>query len=105
MTGERLVAMIRASDLVKRLREIAAALSSDARAMARYGAILDHQKQLVNAISAGRSKRAEALRIEHEAMLSALVDEPLVAEYLALVEELDDVAQEVAAILNEGVAQ
>lgn len=105
MAGERLVAMIAGSELAERLREIAAAICSDARAMARYGAILDHQKRLVNAEAAGRTERAAQLRAEHEAMLAALVDEPLVAEYLALVEELDDVAQEVAAILNEGLSR
>ena len=105
MAGERLIALIADSDLVARLRTQAATISADDRTMARFSALLDLQKRFVKASSNGSRTRAESFGREYREALEALIDAPIVADYLALVDELDDVVQEVTAILNEGIAR
>ncbi len=103
MAGERLLAMIRGSDLVERLKKLAEAIASDDGMISRYGALLALQKRLVAAAFDGRSELAARLRAQYDAALEDLADAPAVAEYLSLVDELDDALQEVAGILNDGI--
>jgi len=103
MPGERLVAMIRGTDLVERLKRLASAIASDSQTMSRYGALLALQKRLVAADFNGESSLARQLGTEYAAALEGLSDVPAVAEYLSLIDELDDTLQEVAGILNDGI--
>jgi len=105
MAGERLVAMIRDADLVERLKRLAELIASDSQTMSRYGALLALQKRLVAADYKGDSVLAGRLRAEYEASLEGLSEDPAVAEYLSLLDELDDALQEVAAILNDGITR
>jgi len=105
MAGERLVAMIRDADLVERLKRLVELIASDSQTMSRYGALLALQKRLVAADYKGDSVLAGRLRAEYEASLEGLSEDPAVAEYLSLLDELDDALQEVAAILNDGITR
>ncbi|HAM63240.1 MAG TPA: hypothetical protein DCP62_06230 [Erysipelotrichaceae bacterium] len=105
MTGERLLQMIDRSEHAERLRKLAVLIASDPELMAEYGALLVLQKRLVAADAGGACELADRLRTEYAAALDGLSAVPAVSEYLALVDELDDIAQEVAAILNEGIGR
>jgi cell fate (sporulation/competence/biofilm development) regulator YmcA (YheA/YmcA/DUF963 family) len=103
--GDRLVGMIAASDLVLRLQELAAVIRSDSALTARYRDLLALQRRYVDARARGVETTATSCRTDYDEALAALSDVPVVAEYLALLEEIDDTVAETIAILNEGIAR
>ncbi|MFH0993488.1 MAG: hypothetical protein V1761_03965 [bacterium] len=99
-------------DLVKKLAELALtdrakvlklAIETTPEVLEEYQEILALQKRLVAAEATGDTGRALVIRTAYDHRLASLRGSAVVSEYLDILAELNDVAQETAEILNQGL--
>jgi len=101
--GETLVKAIADSELTVRAKVLKQAIETSPELLREYQDILTLQKRLVAAEAKGETGSAAAIRAAYDRQLATLKGSAVVSEYLDVLAELNDIAQETAEILNQGM--
>lgn len=100
---EKLLAMIRENLSIRRYRELETIINQDPDIQAKMAALINLQKQLVNAREFGKREAAKQFEQHYETMIKTIEDYPLMSEYIALQGDINDMIKTIMEILENGI--
>lgn len=102
-TETKLVSLLRDSDLVKEMRELKNVLEGNPEYAEAFQNLLRLQRKQIRAEAEGNRGEAEAAKASRTAEMARLTAFPAVSRYLDDCGELQDLMEEIQAILRDGL--
>jgi cell fate (sporulation/competence/biofilm development) regulator YmcA (YheA/YmcA/DUF963 family) len=87
---------------VKKAQELKSLIESSPDLLNRYQSILSLQQALVKATHSTQTSQP-SLIMAYQTALNQLMEDPLVAEYLTMIEAVNDLFQSITAIIEEAI--
>lgn len=101
--SERLLKMIEEDSVVKRYRALEEKMNASKDIKRQINQLKAVQKQLINARHIGKTEAIKQFEKEYDERLEQIENFPLMAEYLALQEEINDMLQTILVIMEDGL--
>ncbi len=101
--SEKLLTMIEHDPVVKRYRALEEKMNTSKDLKRQIGQLKAIQKQLINARHIGKTEAIKQFEKNYDERLKEIEEFPLMAEYLSLQEEINDMLQTVLEIIEEGL--
>ncbi len=100
---DKLLELIEHDPVVIRYREIEEKMNKSKDVKRQIAKLKAVQKQLINARHIGKTEAIKQFEKDYDERLSQIEDFPLMAEYLTLQTEINDMLQSVLQIIEDGL--
>lgn len=100
---DKLLALIADEPVVKRYREIEAKMNQSKTVKRQINQLKAIQKQMINARHIGKVEAVKHFEEAYDTQLEQIETFPLMAEYLSLQEEINQMLQTILQILEDGL--
>ncbi len=101
--ADKLLKMIEDDPVVKRYRQIEEKMNASKDIKQQINRLKSVQKQLINARHIGKVEAIKQFEKDYDERLRQIEDFPLMAEYLQLQTEINDMLQSVIQIIEDGL--
>jgi cell fate (sporulation/competence/biofilm development) regulator YmcA (YheA/YmcA/DUF963 family) len=100
---EKLIEMIQNDAEIQRYKRIEQLINDHKELNQKFNELKRVQKQLVNAKHIGKKEAIDAFQAQYDSLYQAIEDYPLMADYLALQSDINEMIQTIVAIIEEGL--
>jgi len=97
---EKLIQLIENNEVIQRYKKIEGIVNKDKMLKRKINQLKTIQKQLINAKEISKTHAIEKFQSEYDKLLEEIEEYPLMAEYLDLQEEINQVIKDVIGIIE-----
>ena len=97
---EKLIKLIENNEVIQRYKKIESIVNKDKILKRKINQLKTIQKQLINAKEISKTNAIEKFQSEYDKLLEEIEEYPLMAEYLDLQEEINQVIKDVIGIIE-----
>ena len=100
---EKLIEMLQQDEEIQRYKRIEEMINHNKELTQKFNELKRVQKQLVNAKHIGKAEAIDVFQAQYDRLYEAIEDYPLMADYLALQSDINEMIQQIVAIIEEGL--
>ena len=100
---EKLLSMIENDPVIQRYKLLEKKMNQSKEIKRNINQLKAIQKQLINARHIGKAEAVKQFENAYDGLLKEIEDYPLMAEYLSLQDEINDMLQTVLEIIDDGL--